>query len=96
VSWTVTTRPRAEKDLEEAVLWYEKQAPGLGARFITEMRAAIQSLEFNPYKVPVYYREFRRMLLNRFPYKVFYRILDDKVIVFRVLHAKRDHTTLLP
>jgi plasmid stabilization system protein ParE len=32
---------------------------------------------------------------RRFPYKPFYRIEGDAVIVFRILHAARDHTRQL-
>ena len=48
-------------------------------------------LEEQPERRPVYYRGFRRLLTGRFPYKLFYRIETGRVIVVRVLHAKRDH-----
>jgi plasmid stabilization system protein ParE len=31
------------------------------------------------------------LMTRRFPYKIFYRVEGDRVIVFRILHAKRDH-----
>ena len=48
-------------------------------------------LEEQPDRRPPYYRGFRRVVTRRFPYKLFYRLESDRVIVFRVLHAKRDH-----
>ena len=50
------------------------------------------SLEETPERQPIYYRDFRRVLTDRFPYKIFYRIEGQAVIVFRVLHGARDHT----
>ena len=91
MKWLVIIRPRAEADLREARQWYEEQRAGLGDEFLDEVREAIISLEDQPARRPPYYRDFRRMLTRRFPYKLFYRIEDDRVIVFRVLHAKRDH-----
>ncbi len=44
-----------------------------------------------PNGVRFYYRDFRRLLTRRFPYKLFYRVEGDRVIVFRILHAKRKH-----
>jgi toxin ParE1/3/4 len=44
-----------------------------------------------PEVTATYYLGFRRVLLRRFPYKVFYRVEDQRVIVFRVLHGKQDH-----
>jgi plasmid stabilization system protein ParE len=91
VSWHVIIRPNAEADLREAWSWYESQRPSLGDKLLIEIRAAVCLLEEDPERRPIYYRDFRRLLTRRFPYKLFYRIEGDRVIVFRVLHAKREH-----
>ena len=95
MSWPVTIRPRAEGDLQRAWQWYERERRGLGEKFLAEMRQLIGSLEHQPERSPLYYRGFRRLIARRFPYKVFYRIESDRVIVFRVLHASRDHPSIL-
>jgi len=87
----VFIRPDAESDLLEAKRWYEDQRPGLGGEFLKRFGHAISVLEERAERHPLYYRDFRQLLLRRFPYKVFYRIEGARVIVFRVLHAKRDH-----
>lgn len=87
----VSIRPRAETDLREVYQWYETQRPGLGDDFLDEVKRSITLLEADPERRQPYYRGFRRSLTRRFPYKIFYRIETDQVIVFRVLHAKRDH-----
>jgi hypothetical protein len=35
------------------------------------------------------------LMVTRFTYKLFYRIDGSRVIVFRMLHVKRDHRRLL-
>jgi toxin ParE1/3/4 len=91
VSFRVIIRPNAEADLQSAWTWYESQRNGLGDEFLIEIRAAIRWLETNPERRPLYYRDFRRVITNRFPYKLFYRVEAGRVIVFRILHAKREH-----
>ena len=91
MSWRVIIRPNAEADVQEAWSWYESQRAGLGDELLMEIRAAVRRLEMDPEHRPFYYREFRRLLTRRFPYKLFYRIEGDRVIVFRILHAKREH-----
>ena len=91
MKWAVIIRPRAETDLREARQWYEAQRSGLGDEFLDELKRAITFLTEQPDRRPLYYRDFRRLLTRRFPYKLFYRIESDRVIVFRILHAKRDH-----
>jgi toxin ParE1/3/4 len=91
VNWRVIIRPNAVADLRDAWSWYESQRAGLGDELLVEIRAAIHLLETDPERRPFYYRDFRRLLARRFPYKIFYRVEGDRVIVFRILHAKREH-----
>lgn len=91
MSWPVIIRPNAEADLQAAWSWYESHRAGLGDELLIEIRAAIHLLETDPERRPFYYRDFRRLLTRRFPYKLFYRVEGGRVIVFRILHAKREH-----
>mgnify|MGYP003882038797 CR=1 FL=1 len=91
MSWRVIIRPNAEADARDARHWYESRRIGLGDELLEEIRHAVHLLEEHPERRPIYYRGFRRLLTVRFPYKLFYRFEGDHVIVFRILHAKRDH-----
>ncbi len=91
MSWLLLVRPRAEQNLAEARDWYEEQVPGLGNDFLHEVSKVMELLVADPERPPFYHRGFRRVLLRRFPYKVFYRVEDGRVVVFRVLHGRRDH-----
>lgn len=81
MKWHVLLRTAAEVDVEEARAWYDGQRPGLGYEFLLATADALRQLEVNPKRFPIYYRGFRRVLVRRFPYKVFYRIEADAVIV---------------
>jgi plasmid stabilization system protein ParE len=91
LNWRVIIRPNAEADLREAWQWYESQRTGLGDELVNEITNAIHSLTTNPERHPFYYREFRRILTHRFPYKIFYCTGKERIVVFRILHAKREH-----
>jgi plasmid stabilization system protein ParE len=67
----------------------------LGNELLLAVADAMLALEEAPHRHPIYYRDFRRMLTNSFPYKIFYRIEGQTVIVYRVLHGARDHTRQL-
>ena len=96
MKWAVVIRPRAEEDIYKARLWYEERQTGLGDRLVQEVSRAIKTLETDADRFPVYYRNLRRILLPRFPYKIFYLLDGERAIVFRVLHAKRKHQSFLP
>jgi hypothetical protein len=67
----VSIRPDAEADLEQARIWYENQRPGLGDEFLASIAEALSRWEEAPQQLPLYYRGFRRILTDRFPYKLF-------------------------
>lgn len=91
MNWIVLVRTKAERDLKEARDWYEGKRPGLGDEFLDEVAVAMSVLATVPERERLYFRQFRRLLLRRFPYKVFYQIIGERVVVFRVLHGKQNH-----
>lgn len=84
-------RPAAEADLAAARDWYEQRQAGLGFQFLDEVARALRELAHDPEQARLYYRNFRRIILRRFPYKVFYQVIGPRVVIFRVLHARQDH-----
>ena len=95
MNWQVTLRSAAQADHRQARDWYDLRREGLGNEFLLAVADAMLALEQMPQRQPFYYRDFRRVLTDRFPYKIFYRIEGQAVIVFRVLHAARDYTRAL-
>lgn len=89
--WRVFVRHAAEADIDTARRRYDSIRPGLGIEFLDEVTGAINELAESPELSAIYYRGFRRVLLRRFPYKLFYLIEEERIIVFRVLHGKQDH-----
>lgn len=95
MNWLVTIRTAAHADLRNGRDWYDRRRQGLGIEFLLAVADAMLALEEAPEKFPIYYRDFRRVLMDRFPYKIFYRVEGEAVIVYRVLHGARDHTSEL-
>ena len=87
---SLSVRPRAAADIEDAHSWYESQRPGLGGEFLDEIVAVYAVLLESPRRYRVVHRDTRRANLRRFPYGVFYRIIDADVVVIACFHASRD------
>ena len=82
MKWRLVIRPRAETDLHKAQDGYERQRAGLGTSYSLILTLPFESLIRDPRLHPVYYRGFRRVLERRFPYKLFYILESDRIIVF--------------
>lgn len=67
--------PEAERDSAEAYAWYEQQESGLGEEFLRCVDACIQSIRRNPEMYRVVFEKYRRAVLRRFPYVIFYEFV---------------------
>ncbi len=90
----VAVRRLAELEANQAVLWYEERQAGLGREFLDEFRAALRKIAARPLSFPVDYRDARRALLRRFPYKVYFVIQGSGVVVIGVLHSRQSTARL--
>jgi plasmid stabilization system protein ParE len=82
--------PEAEQDLNEAYAWYEARRPGLGEEFLSCVDACVQAICRMPEIHAVVHENYRRALVRRFPYAVFYEHVSGTVTVYCVFHTSRD------
>ena len=84
-------RPEAEADITEGAVWYDSREPGLGLKLTSEVYSAISRALKSPESFVRVRRNplVRRVLTRRFPYRVFFIVRSDAIVVFAVLHAAR-------
>jgi plasmid stabilization system protein ParE len=82
--------PEVEQDLAEAYAWYEGQRTGLGEEFLTCVDACIQAICRTPEMHQTIQENYRRGLVRRFPYAVFYEYAAMTVTVYCVFHTSQD------
>ena len=90
VSYQLDIRPDALADIESTASWYDEQT-GLGPDFVRSVRGAINTLPANPliYRVRDRRRNVRWFLPPRFPYRIVYRVREETITVFAVIHSAR-------
>jgi plasmid stabilization system protein ParE len=82
--------PEAEQDIAEAYAWYESRRVGLGEEFLSCIDACIEAIRRTPEIHAVVYENYRRALVRRFPYAVFYEYVGSAAAVYCVFHTSRD------
>lgn len=80
----------AENDLGDAYHWYEQRRVGLGEEFLGCIDACIQRICRTPDLFGAVHQDFRRALVRRFPYAVFYEYDGRSVTIYAVFHTSRD------
>jgi plasmid stabilization system protein ParE len=89
LNFDVQVRRAAELDIAEAQVWYERQRSGLGADFYSEISRIFTILRETPLIYPIMYHDVRRALVHRFPYLLWYRVVDTNVTVLACTHARQ-------
>lgn len=90
MSRRLVLRRRAVAEIQEAHDWYETRGKGLGQEFLDELEPVLAVLEEHPLQFPIVHGDVRRALTRRFPYAIWFRIRDERVVVLAVLHQARD------
>ncbi len=90
MTYQVRFRKEAERDIEDAAQWYETQSQGLGHNYLDQISEAVAKIAENPLQYPVVHKGIRRVLINKFPFGIYFRLMEDTVLIFAVLHASRD------
>jgi plasmid stabilization system protein ParE len=82
--------PEVQQDIDEAYSWYEDRRPGLGEEFLSCVDACIQVISRMPELYAKVHEEYRRALVRRFPYAIFYEYSGGKLIVYSIFHTSRN------
>src|SRR5262245_57862901 len=82
--------PQAFNDIDDGYDWYERQREGLGEEFLNALHAKIRAIQKTPAMHPIVHENYRRALLQRFPYAIFYEYDKPNVIVYGVFPTSRD------
>ena len=80
----------ADSDIAEAYNWFEDREPGLGEEFLRCVEACVLTIRRHPKLYPVAVDNFRRALVRRFPFEVFYDATDEQLTIYSVFHCSQD------
>jgi plasmid stabilization system protein ParE len=82
--------PEADQDLKDAVHWYKEEGnEELVSRFTEKIDETIGRMvkfpQFNTEVKPGIYRA----LVNKFPYSIYYSVIDETLEIYAVAHQHR-------
>ncbi|MDD5306772.1 MAG: type II toxin-antitoxin system RelE/ParE family toxin [Deltaproteobacteria bacterium] len=80
-------------DIEEAPAFYDRQERGLGDYFISCLMSDLESLGFFAGIHSVWFG-YHRMLAKRFPFAIYYDLVEELVVIMAVLDMRRNPSTI--
>jgi|JI10StandDraft_1071094.scaffolds.fasta_scaffold1585888_2 toxin ParE1/3/4 len=80
----------AQKELHEAVTYYDQQSFGLGRDLNKRIKQAVETISTQPKRFAFLNQPpFRAVRLKRFPYRIIYAEHEDHIWVVAISHDKR-------
>lgn len=79
----------AERELNDAALYYERESAGLGLKFLDEDENYIDAIVKNPNAGKRVRGQVRRRILRKFPYGILYSVREGTIRVLAIMNLKR-------
>ncbi|MFM2429512.1 MAG: hypothetical protein RLZZ511_725 [Cyanobacteriota bacterium] len=83
-----------KSEIDQAYEWYESQRPELGDEFLECIHQQVNLICQVPEAYRVIYRDVRRVLVKRFPYAIYYRIISSRIIIIAVIHTRKNQNKI--
>ena len=93
LKYELVITPRAIKEIQNAVDFYNSRQRGLGRRFYMDIKRQLSAIAKNPFSRAIRYNDIRLAVLDKFPYAAHYNIADDFVIVLGIISMHMDPET---
>jgi plasmid stabilization system protein ParE len=93
MNYSFSLTSEAVQDLKEAYEWYDDKLAGLGKEFLTSVKATLNQVSRNPFLFPHVSEKrnyFRRAVIRKFSYLLFYRVENDHIYIIAVISSRRD------
>ncbi len=87
----VELRDEAREDLVDAAVFYAEQARGLDEHFLECLRGDLKLLQTTA-GIHEVHRGFYRSLSKRFPFAIYYLVVDDLADVVAILDCRQNPT----
>jgi len=79
----------AKQELVDAEARYEAAQENLGFEFYEAIVLAIADIAQHPMRWPKEENDVRRFIVERFPYRIFYQVRKNEVVIVAIMHTSR-------
>ena len=85
----VDFHPEATSELAASAAWYGEHSSKAAREFLVAVDVAIISIAADPKRFVHVDDRHQACSVIKFPFQIVYRVLDDRIVVIAVAHAKR-------
>jgi len=90
MTYSLQFLPEVEDDVINNYTWYKAKSRALGEDFLRIFYSSAYDIARSPLLYRKVYKEFRRCLIRRFPYAIYFALDEARIIVFGLFHCARN------
>lgn len=90
MTYSIDIAEAAEDDVRKAFLWYEDKKEDLGLNFENHIDEAVASIQTNPFKTQIRYKDTRVFFLKKFPFGIHFQVKRSVILIVAVFHTSED------
>lgn len=90
MSLPVILRPEADADIQVIHSYLNQVNAGLGDRFISRLREALERIEAMPESYAVIWMDVHAARIKKYRHLIYYIVFSDRVEIIAVMHGARD------
>lgn len=85
----VEFNPNAQQEVADSFDWYDSREVGLGNEFLGALDDCVRLIRLQPEMSPIAFKNYRKALLTRFPFAIFYRVSTGLLTIYAVFHCSK-------
>jgi toxin ParE1/3/4 len=90
----VEYHPAVEEELRDIIKYYNQSSTGLGFEFLDEFEKQVLKIASMPSLWLTVQNNVQRSLMTRFPYVIYFRVINDNILRVTIVKHERRHPKL--
>lgn len=79
----------AEVDFDKSYEFYYEESPKVADAYFKSINLAFDYIKQNPTSFPMVHKDIRKYVVQKFPFVIYYRLLESTVQVIAIFHTSR-------
>jgi toxin ParE1/3/4 len=88
--FSIELSDEAEVDFDKSYEFYYEDSPKVADTFFKRINLGFENIKQNPTSFPIAHKDVRKYVVKKFPFVIYYRIIDSIIQVIAIFHTSRN------
>ncbi len=88
--FSINLLDEAEVDFDKSYEFYFQDSPKVADTFFKQINFGFENIKQNPKSFPVAHKDVRKYVVKKFPFVIYYRIVDKIIQIIAIFHSSRN------